>query len=131
MTRQEARHFLLEILFQMEINNDFDDANILKYMSKKNNRGEELYLSSNLKYICNHKNEIDEQINNNSPKWKTRRMPKIDLSILRLAICEFNSCDDIPLSVSINEAVELAKEYGEDKSPNFINGVLGTIANEK
>ena len=47
MTRQEARHFLLEIMFQMEINKDFDDANILKYMSKKNNRGQELYLSTN------------------------------------------------------------------------------------
>lgn len=130
MTRQEARHFLLEIMFQMEINKDFDDANILKYMSKKNNRGQELYLSTNLKYLCNHKEEIDELINTNSPKRKVNRLPKVDLAILRLAICEINSCSDIAMSVSINEAVELAKEYSDEKAPGFINGVLGTIVNE-
>ncbi|MDO4616520.1 MAG: transcription antitermination factor NusB [Lachnospiraceae bacterium] len=74
--------------------------------------------------------EIDELINSSSKGWKTGRMNKVDLSILRLAAYEVKYDDRVPVGVAINEAVELAKKYGGDNSPAFINGVLGKIARD-
>ena len=73
--------------------------------------------------------EIDERLEGASENWTLSRMPIVDRSILRLATYEMYHCDDVPVSVSINEAVELAKGFGgEDDSPHFVNGVLGRIA---
>ena len=73
--------------------------------------------------------QVDERIEAASENWALSRMPIVDRSILRLAVFEMFHCDDVPVSVSINEAVELAKGFGgEDDSPRFVNGVLGRIA---
>ena len=72
--------------------------------------------------------EIDETISKLAVDWKLERIMRVDLSILRLAIYEMVFVDDIPVSVSINEAVELAKRYGGDADASFINGVLGGVA---
>lgn len=73
--------------------------------------------------------EIDERLEGASENWTLSRMPIVDRSILRLATYEMYHCDDVPVSVSINEAVELAKDFGgEEESPRFVNGVLGRIA---
>lgn len=73
--------------------------------------------------------EVDERVEAASENWALSRMPIVDRSILRLAVFEMLHCDDVPVSVSINEAVELAKGFGgEDDSPRFVNGVLGRIA---
>ena len=73
--------------------------------------------------------QVDERIEAASENWALSRMPIVDRSILRLAVFEMFNCDDVPVSVSINEAVELAKGFGgEDDSPRFVNGVLGRIA---
>ena len=72
--------------------------------------------------------EIDATINDLSIGWRIDRMPKVDLSILRVAIFEMLYRDDIPQSVSINEAVELAKEFGGERSSAYINGMLGTLS---
>ena len=74
--------------------------------------------------------EIDEILNRTARGWKTRRFPTCDLAILRVAVYELLFDDAIPEGVAINEAVELAKHYGGDDSPAFINGVLGVIAKE-
>lgn len=71
--------------------------------------------------------EIDEQINEVASGWKTDRMGKVDLAILRLAVYEMKYDDEIPSGVAINEAVELAKKYGQDESPAFINGILAKL----
>lgn len=72
---------------------------------------------------------IDEQLSSVSENWKVERMPIVDRAILRLAAYEMLHEDDVPVSVTINEAVELAKDFGgEDDSPRFVNGVLGHIA---
>ena len=73
---------------------------------------------------------IDEIIERIAIGWKIERMPKVDLSILRVAIYEMKYREDIPLSVSINEAVELAKAFGGERSSAYINGMLGTLAKE-
>ena len=72
--------------------------------------------------------EIDAMINENATGWKTTRMNKVDLSILRLAVYEMKFDDDVPVKVAINEAVELAKRFSGDEGPAFINGVLGKLA---
>lgn len=77
--------------------------------------------------LINHIKEIDEIIQKNAPIWKIEEMAKIDVAILRLAVCELMFDKTTPKKTVIDEAVELAKEFGNDKSPGFINGVLGKI----
>ena len=72
--------------------------------------------------------EIDKLINDNTKGWKTARMNKVDLSILRLAVYEMKWDEEIPESVAINEAVELSKKYSGDEGPSFVNGVLAKLA---
>ncbi len=74
--------------------------------------------------------EIDESIGQVAVGWKTSRMPKADLTILRLAVYEIRYDEKIPNGVAINEAVELAKEYGTDATPGFVNGILAKFAND-
>lgn len=79
--------------------------------------------------VVDHLDEIDEQLAATSENWTVERMPVVDRAILRLATYEMTYVESVPVSVSINEAVELAKAYGgEDSSPRFVNGVLGRIA---
>lgn len=78
--------------------------------------------------IAEHLQQIDEVISEAAIGWRIDRMPKVDLSILRIAVYEMLYCDNISFSVSINEAVELAKEFGGEHSPAFINGLLGSAA---
>lgn len=76
-----------------------------------------------------HQQEIDRQLAESSQNWTLERMPLMDLAILRLACFEMIFVDEVPVSVAINEAVDLAKDFGgEDDSPKFVNGVLGRIA---
>lgn len=72
--------------------------------------------------------EIDEKLNMTAEGWQTKRMGKVDLTILRLAVYEIKYDEDIPTGVAINEAVELAKKFGQDSSPAFVNGVLAKFA---
>lgn len=87
-----------------------------------------------IKKICltlEEKNEmINALINSNAKNWTVERIAKVDLAILKLAIAEIIAIDDIPQKVSVNEAIELAKVYCDDKSPKFINGILGSVINE-
>lgn len=84
-----------------------------------------------IKGVQAHQSAIDEVIAEASENWALSRMPIVDRSILRLAVFEMEHCDDVPASVTINEAVELAKGFGgEDDSPRFVNGVLGRIARQ-
>ena len=79
--------------------------------------------------VAQHQDEIDAYLVRTSENWSLDRMPVVDRAILRLATYEMLYVDDVPISVTINEAVELAKAYGgEDESSRFVNGVLGRIA---
>ena len=71
--------------------------------------------------------QLDERIDQVAEGWKTRRMGKVELTILRLALYEIEYDDEIPEKVAINEAVELAKKFGQEESPAFINGVLAKL----
>ena len=86
------------------------------------------YANEVISGIQAHVEEIDALIDDIAIGWKIERMPRVDLSILRIAVYEMQYREDIPCSVSINEAVELAKAFGGDKSSAYVNGMLGTLA---
>ena len=89
------------------------------------------YISRILDGVLSHVTELDEKISAASVNWSLERLAKVDLTILRLATYEILYEDDVPGSVAINEAVELANRYSEPSSGRFINGVLGTILRDK
>ncbi|MEE0861550.1 MAG: transcription antitermination factor NusB [Lachnospiraceae bacterium] len=131
MTRRELRENTFVMLFHKE----FHDIDEMKeqfelYFEKKAPMSEkdETYVSERVYDILSKLNEIDSDIEEASESWTISRMSKIDLSIMRLAYYEMRYDESVPLQVAINEAVEIAKLYGGDNSPSFINGVLGKLA---
>lgn len=131
MTRRELRENTFVMLFHKE----FHDIDEMKeqfelYFEKKAPMSEkdETYVSERVYDILSKLNEIDSDIEEASESWTVSRMSKIDLSIMRLAYYEMRYDETVPLQVAINEAVEIAKLYGGDNSPSFINGVLGKLA---
>lgn len=131
MTRRELRENTFVMLFHKE----FHDIDEMKeqfelYFEKKAPMSEkdETYVSERVYDILSKLNEIDSDIEDASESWTVSRMSKIDLSIMRLAYYEMRYDESVPLQVAINEAVEIAKLYGGDNSPSFINGVLGKLA---
>jgi len=86
------------------------------------------YIVNKFKNIVEKLEEIDTAIGEASKGWRVSRMAKVDLALIRLAVYEMKYEEDIPVKVAINEAIELAKQYGSDGSPAFINGVLAKLA---
>lgn len=132
MTRKEARELLMQLLYQMELLDDHSEETKDAYLEKNfSEKGHRDYAAQLLDLVLTKKDDVDAKINENSNKWTTSRMPKVDVAILRLAVVELLYMDDIPDAVAINEAVDMAKKYGTDESKAFINGILGKIAKEK
>ncbi|MGN0792919.1 MAG: transcription antitermination factor NusB [Aristaeellaceae bacterium] len=94
-------------------------------------KSDKAYIARVLDGVLSHLDELDEEIQAASPRWNIRRMPKVDLTILRLAAWEILHEEDVPGSVAINEAVNLATRYSEPTSGRFVNGVLGTILRKR
>lgn len=86
------------------------------------------YISGKSNKIIEKLDEIDAMINKKAKGWTTQRMGKVDLTILRLAVYEIVFDEDVPTGVAINEAVELAKRFGQEESSGFVNGVLAKFA---
>lgn len=80
--------------------------------------------------VVEHTDDIDDRITDAAENWTIARMPSVDRELLRLAVYEMVYVEDVPVSVTINEAVEIAKRYGTDESSKFVNGVLGRIADD-
>ncbi len=88
------------------------------------------YLEERVEKIVERIPELDRQINEVTEGWNTKRIGRVELTILRLALFEMKDDDSIPEKVAINEAVELGKKYGGDDSPSFINGILAKFAKQ-
>ena len=134
MKRSEMREQVFKELFLMDFYNREDYGDQCRLYLENQEEIEETdvpVLSARAEAIAQKAEELDEVINSASVGWKTSRMNRTDLAILRLAVYELLYDDDIPDKVAINEAVKLAKQYGEDESYSFINGVLGRIASDK
>lgn len=131
MGRRELRESIFQLLFMTEFNpsEEMGEQKELYLDGIENLQGkDQTYIQDKFEKIRTKLPEIDEILNKASKGWKTSRMGKVDLTILRLASYELLFDDDVPEKVAINEAVELAKKFGGDESPSFINGVLGKVA---
>lgn len=138
MTRRELREHIAQMLFVIEFHEREDiKEQALGYIESLNeSRVEDCsekdrdYMLTKLDNIVDAVGEIDKVIEEASVGWQLKRMNKVDLTVLRLAVYEIRYDEDIPNKVAINEAVELAKKYGGDSSPSFVNGILAKIVKE-
>ena len=129
--RSEARELMMKAMYQMNLLKDFSPGRGRKITEEHDLSGEESYLDALEDAFLKNRDEVNGLIDQYSVRWKTSRMSPVDLAILQLAICEIKYMDDIPVKVSIYEAVELAKTYGTDKASKFINGILGRVVREQ
>ena len=131
MVRTELREHIFKMLFQIEFNDAAEmPEHLTNYFEMLEDAAEKdkEYIRKKYEAIVSHVPEIDALINENTKGWKTSRMNKVDLTILRLGVYEMKWDDEIPTGVAINEAVELAKKFSGGDSPSFVNGVLGKLA---
>ena len=133
MERSQIREQAFKLIYSIEIQKTDELKEAIELYIKSNeitSTSAQKYIEDAVLGIKEHNKEIDEKIEKNlKSEWKMERISKIDLSILRLAIYEI-MYKDVPYKVAINEAVELAKAYGEDTSKNFVNGILASIVKE-
>ena len=147
MTRSEVREHIFRLVFRVEFNDvDQMPEQLKRYFEdtykedlssdtpEDNDKlclfseEDEEYIKTKYDRIVSMLPELDKIINDNSKGWDTARMGKVDIAILRLAVYEVMFDDNIPVGVAIDEAVELAKKYGQDESASFINGILAGVA---
>ena len=134
MGRPELREHIFRILFRIEFQPKEEmEEQLALYLEELESAKdtEKEYIRTKYAAIAEKVGMIDEKINASVTGWKTSRMGKVDLTILRLAVYEIEWDEEVPQGVAINEAVELAKRYGGEESPSFINGVLGKIVNSR
>lgn len=131
MTRRQLRENVFKMLFRVEFHDEKEMPEQLILFEDEVepiSEDEKIYMTNKYKDIYAHIEELDAAINEVSKGWKTTRMGKVDLTLIRLAVYEIRFEEDIPVKVSINEAIELAKKYGTDDSPAFVNGILAKFA---
>ena len=144
MTRRQIREEIFKIIFQADfhaqedlpeqvdlfLQDESDPEKETEEFPVKSDKEleQEKYIADKSSDIFAHVEEIDAIIDEAVEGWKTSRMAKVDLSLIRLAVYEILFDDDIPFKVAVNEAVELAKKYGTDESSSFVNGVLAKFA---
>ena len=131
MTRRALREQVFLMLFRVEFH-DAKELNeqieLYKEQLEECSEKDCEYIVNKFKNIVEKLEEIDTAIGEASKGWKVSRMAKVDLALIRLAVYEMKHEEDVPVKVAINEAIELAKQYGTDDSPAFVNGVLAKLA---
>ena len=133
MNRRKSREIAMKLLFEMSINKEEYKEIIENFKEHTDVDLKDLdmvYIDRVLDGIGKNKEIIDKRIENYLINWKLDRISKIDLAILRISTYEILYEQDIPDVVSVNEGIELAKKYSDEKSSTFINGVLGKLINK-
>lgn len=132
MSRREMREQVFKLLFRVEFNpkEEMAQQEAFFFEDEENAAAQEdsAEISEKFNKIVEALEKIDQALNDKVQGWNTDRMGKVDLTILRLAVYEIMYDQEIPTGVAINEAVELAKKFGQDSSPSFVNGVLAKFA---
>ena len=131
MKRNEAREQAFVLLFGECFNSEQSAEELVENAALAGEYENDDYTLALLNGVKENKEQIDAEIAAKLTKWKLGRLPKTTLAILRIGVYEILFCEDVPDSVAINEAVELAKRFGSEKDYVFINGVLGNIARSK
>jgi N utilization substance protein B len=128
MSRHLSRDLAFKILFQADVgNNPWQQVLTYTCSEYKFPESSKVFLEQLVKGTIQHLKEIDAEIMKYSEDWKLERMANTDRNILRMAVYEIKYLDDIPPGVTVNEAVELAKKYGDEESGKFVNGILGNL----
>lgn len=132
MSRRKSREHAFRLLYQIQINNEETEEQIQRYIEENSlSEAARIYVEKALRHISVHKDEIDQDLSKFLAKnWTIDRIPKVELAIMRLAYYEILNMEDVPKSVAINEAVELAKAYAGDNAEKYINAVLANIQAE-
>jgi N utilization substance protein B len=127
--RRKARMLALQVLYEVDSTGHEVEASISHRVAGKE-AAEEIgsFVSELVGGVIRHREEIDETIRRFAPAWPLEQVPPVDRNILRVAIFEILFARNTPVKVAINEAVELAKRFGSDSSPKFVNGVLGSVS---
>lgn len=134
MGRREQREHIFKLLFMAQFNSveEMPEQLSLYFESVTQlDENDQIYMEEKYRHVLEHLDEIDGLLNEYSKGWKTKRMSRVDLTALRLAVYEIKYDTDVPVGVAINEAVELAKRFGGEASGSFVNGILGRVAEEK
>lgn len=128
MTRRAAREEAFKMIFQVDLGKNSWSETLSRNLKELSLSEESrLFLKQLVEGTMTHLAEIDAEISKYAQDWKLDRMLSTDRNILRMSLFELKYLKDIPASVTVNEAVELAKVYGDDDSGRFINGILGNI----
>ena len=130
MSRRLSREFAMQLIYQMEVQKEDREEQLTLAFELSDiefSEKDRTYINNVVPGVFEKIDEIDGIVAQHAKGWKLQRISRIDLAILRLCIFEIKYRDDIPLSVSINEAVELAKKYGAEDSGSFINGILSKV----
>lgn len=132
MNRTELREQIFQLLFRVEFNTKEEMSVQEELFTTEGDldfsKTDADYIRDKYEKIADKLEEIDKAINEKATGWETSRMAKVDLTIIRLAVYEIQYDESVPTGVAINEAVELAKKFGQDGSPAFVNGVLAKFA---
>lgn len=134
MSRSQLREHIFKMLFRIEFNKEEEmeeqEAFYLGELPEASEK-EQDYILNKYRSVAEKKDEIDTLLNEVTEGWKTSRMNRVDLTILRLAVYELQWDEEVPTGVAINEAVELAKKYSSDSGPSFVNGILAKVVNRE
>jgi N utilization substance protein B len=129
--RRKGREVALQILYGIDVAPSHDPKEALNIFWSENpsvSAEAKAFIEQLVTGVCGNKDSIDEMIGQHSSNWKISRMAVVDRNILRLAIYELKWCADIPLRVTLNEAIEIAKQFGTEESGAFVNGILDKVA---
>jgi N utilization substance protein B len=128
--RRKAREDAIQVLYQLDLNNTLTPgAGLRHFESYFNPEGGPIdeFTRRLVMGVIDALKAVDSTVSKYSENWKLDRMPAVDRNILRLGVYELEHCDDIPATVSINEMVDLAKAFGSENSPAFVNGILDRV----
>ena len=128
MTRHDAREQAFFVLFDKLFDKDETIADIIKKAEECELIKINAFASQLLEKVEQNAESIDAVIDEKTPGWNLDRLPKVSLALMRLAVCEIKYCDETPVGVAINEAVEICKKYGTADDASYINGVLGAVS---
>ena len=128
-SRRRARSAALKALYELDTTTHLPGTVISQRLAEETLTADgEAFAQQLVAGVWQHREQLDKMIQHYAPEWPIEQMAVIDRNLLRIAIFEFDIARITPLKVAINEAIELAKAYGADSAPRFINGVLGSLA---
>jgi N utilization substance protein B len=128
--RRFVREKVLQVLYAYEVNKDGHKATVNSIMEEIKDEADKEFAANLIIKVINYTKELDENIKGRVANWEMNRIALIDKVLLRIGICELIYFPDIPPKVSINETIEIAKEYSTARSGKFINGILDAILSE-